>query len=85
MQALRQPGMRDRHWDQISTECDIKLKPDKHYTMTKALEAGLMDHLEVIQRVRAVSLWCQITLKALYYALIHLKSMRILTYLQRHL
>ena len=47
--------MRDRHWDQISSECEIKLKPDKHYTMTKALEAGLMDHLEVIQRVRAAS------------------------------
>ena len=60
VQALRQPGMRDRHWDQISSECEIKLKPDKHYTMTKALEAGLMDHLEVIQRVGAAAemLWC---------------------------
>jgi len=51
MQALRQPGMRDRHWQQLSEQLGMTLKPDKDFVLSKALDMHLMDHLDTIQKV----------------------------------
>ncbi|XP_024523426.1 dynein heavy chain 1, axonemal [Selaginella moellendorffii] len=55
IQALRTPGMRDRHWDQLSAELkmDLHMKPD--FNLKKGIAMGLLDHLEVIQQVADVA------------------------------
>ncbi len=42
MVALRQPGMQDRHWKEISDKMGIEVKPNPEFTFNKALEMGLM-------------------------------------------
>lgn len=49
--ALRQDGMRDRHWDQISSTLDLDVHPSDQFTLTSAIEMGLLDHLDSIQEV----------------------------------
>ncbi len=51
MQALRQPGMRERHWQQLSEQLGMTLKPDKDFVLSKALDMHLKDHLDTIQKV----------------------------------
>eukprot|EP00899_Mesostigma_viride_P012150 jgi/Mesvir1/20936/Mv08007-RA.1 len=53
--ALRNPGMRDRHWDQLSTELGMDLHPDPSFTLTKAIQIGLPGHLDVITKVSEVA------------------------------
>ena len=54
LQALRQAGMRDRHWEQLSQQLNVTLKPDKDFVLSKALNLHLMDHLDTIQKVSAM-------------------------------
>ncbi|KAJ3368393.1 Dynein heavy chain 1, axonemal [Kappamyces sp. JEL0680] len=52
IQALRNPGMRDRHWDALSQELGLKsLKPDSKLTLTDLLKMNLMDKIESITKV----------------------------------
>ena len=37
VQALRNPGMRDRHWDLLTEQLGFKLHPEKTFTLTKVL------------------------------------------------
>ncbi|KAL0019092.1 hypothetical protein WJX77_000912 [Trebouxia sp. C0004] len=53
--ALRQPGMRERHWQQLSEQLGMTLKPDKDFVLSKALDMHLMDHLDTIQKVSEVA------------------------------
>ena len=46
--------MRDRHWEQLSQQLNVSLKPDKDFVLSKALDLHLMDHLDAIQKVSAV-------------------------------
>eukprot|EP00879_Flechtneria_rotunda_P026761 GHRR01028584.1.p1 GENE.GHRR01028584.1~~GHRR01028584.1.p1 ORF type:complete len:438 (+),score=166.84 GHRR01028584.1:818-2131(+) len=55
VQALRNPGMRARHWDQLSSELGQDLHPDKAYTLDKAVKQGLMNHLDKLTRVTDVA------------------------------
>ena len=54
VQALRNPGMRDRHWDDLSKELRFELRPDDKFTLRDATE-GLRLHekatLEKVQKV----------------------------------
>lgn len=43
--------MRDRHWEQLSQQLNMPLKPDKDFVLSKALDLQLMDHLGTIQKV----------------------------------
>lgn len=36
VQALRNPGMRDRHWDELSERLGVDLHPDDSFTLVKA-------------------------------------------------
>ncbi|CAG9466771.1 unnamed protein product [Pedinophyceae sp. YPF-701] len=55
IQALRTSGMRDRHWDQLSEGLGFELRPGDDFTMTKAQEMGLLDHIELISKVADVA------------------------------
>ena len=50
--ALRSPGMRERHWTQIAEEIGIQIPhDDPEFTLAKALEMNLHDHMEAIVKV----------------------------------
>lgn len=51
IQALRNPGMRDRHWEQLSQKLGFEVKPDESFTFTHALEKGLQNHIDAIAKV----------------------------------
>lgn len=55
LQALHTPGMRDRHWDQLSSTLGFDIKPNAEFTLSKAAEMGLLDHLEAISRITDVA------------------------------
>ncbi|WIA31960.1 hypothetical protein OEZ86_002815 [Tetradesmus obliquus] len=55
VQALRNPGMRPRHWDSLSAELGLDLHPDKAYTLDQALKQGLLGHLEVLSKTADVA------------------------------
>ena len=46
--ALRNPGMRDRHWDDLSSTLKFELRPDDRFTLRHATETlRLHDELSV--------------------------------------
>eukprot|EP01018_Ginkgo_biloba_P007248 Gb_31258 [translate_table: standard] len=49
--AMRQPGMRPRHWDQLSAELDMNLHLTEDFTLAKAIDMGLLEHLDVISTI----------------------------------
>lgn len=51
IQALRNPGMRERHWEQVSEKLGFEFKMDDKLTFTKCLELRLQDHVESIVKV----------------------------------
>ncbi|RKO93938.1 dynein heavy chain, N-terminal region 2-domain-containing protein, partial [Blyttiomyces helicus] len=51
IQALRNPGMRDRHWDQLSDSLNLKLHPDAEFTLTDVLKMNLLERVDSITRV----------------------------------
>ena len=52
VQALRQPGMRERHWDQLTQILGFKLRPDDAFTLRKGLEEfKLQNQMDAIVKV----------------------------------
>ena len=49
--ALRNPGMRERHWEAISSKIGKSLAPDESYTLQKVLDQGLQDDLDSITKI----------------------------------
>ena len=49
--ALRNPGMRDRHWLQVSDKLGFEVKVDKDLTFQICLEKGLDKHIDVIAKI----------------------------------
>ena len=47
--------MRPRHWEQLSAELGMQLAPGPGFTLAGAHQLGLMQHLEVLQRVADVA------------------------------
>lgn len=54
-QALRNPGMRERHWDALSAQLGYKLQPEASFTLNKAVEMQLMASLDSITKVSDVA------------------------------
>jgi hypothetical protein len=50
-QALSNPGMRPRHWEQLSKDLGQTLQPDANFTLAVALQKGLQQDLDTIVRV----------------------------------
>lgn len=51
IQALRNPGMRDRHWDRLSEDLGINLHPDSTFTLAGILEMELLEKVDIISKV----------------------------------
>ena len=49
--GLRNSGMRDRHWADLSAEIGFTLRPDDKFTLMNVLEQDLHMHLDVIKKV----------------------------------
>lgn len=47
MVAMRKKGMTERHWGEISQKVGMRVEPTAGFTFNKALEMGLMKHLDV--------------------------------------
>uniref|UniRef100_A0A9L0J1V5 Dynein axonemal heavy chain 1 n=1 Tax=Equus asinus TaxID=9793 RepID=A0A9L0J1V5_EQUAS len=56
IQGLRNPGMRNRHWDVLSNEININVRPKANLTFARCLEMNLQDHIESISKVAEVAL-----------------------------
>lgn len=55
IQGLRNPGMRNRHWDLLSNEININVRPKANLTFARCLEMNLQDHIESISKVAEVA------------------------------
>ena len=53
--ALRNPGMRDRHWDQLTEELGQDLHPDETFSLTQAIEMGIPDKKEIVTKICDIS------------------------------
>ncbi|KAH8098241.1 dynein light chain binding protein [Aureococcus anophagefferens] len=53
--ALRQQGMRDRHWENLSQKIKVDVKPDESYTLETIFEMKLQDHVDVITKISEVA------------------------------
>ena len=53
--SLRAPGLRGRHWEQLSEEIGVTINPDEHaITLTEVLDMNLDEHLELMVYLEAV-------------------------------
>uniref|UniRef100_A0A8C5QQJ6 Dynein axonemal heavy chain 1 n=1 Tax=Leptobrachium leishanense TaxID=445787 RepID=A0A8C5QQJ6_9ANUR len=55
IQGLRNPGMRSRHWEILSEQIKINVKPKANLTFTRCLEMKLQDHIESIAKVAEIA------------------------------
>ncbi|KAI5937324.1 Dynein heavy chain 1, axonemal [Manis javanica] len=55
IQGLRNPGMQTRHWDMLSNEININVRPKATLTFAHCLEMNLQDHIENISKVAEVA------------------------------
>eukprot|EP00736_Rhodelphis_marinus_P008343 Rmarinus@m.28773 len=53
--AMRNPGMRERHWDSLSTKIGSPVQPTSETTLSKILESNLEDRLDDILAVSEVA------------------------------
>ncbi|KAI9175897.1 hypothetical protein H9P43_006261 [Blastocladiella emersonii ATCC 22665] len=51
IQALRNPGMRDRHWEKLSGELGVNVCPNQTTTLAELIKMQLMDRMEVLTKV----------------------------------
>ena len=51
IQALRNPGMRERHWIALSDELGIQVKPSNSLTLTELLQMNLLEKIDTITKV----------------------------------
>ncbi|XP_078000357.1 dynein axonemal heavy chain 1-like isoform X2 [Glandiceps talaboti] len=55
IQGLRNPGMRERHWQALSQELGFTVRPKQSLTFSKCLEMGLQSHIDKIAKVAEVA------------------------------
>ena len=49
--CLRNPGMRDRHWDSISKDCNVVLTPIEDFTTEQILAMNLKSSMPLIEKI----------------------------------
>ena len=54
IQGLRNPGMRSRHWEQLSSDLGMTIVPKANLTFSKCLEMRLQDHIQVGSHQREI-------------------------------
>uniref|UniRef100_G1R661 Dynein axonemal heavy chain 1 n=1 Tax=Nomascus leucogenys TaxID=61853 RepID=G1R661_NOMLE len=55
IQGLRNPGMRNRHWETLSNQININVRPKANLTFARCLKMNLQDHIESISKVAEVA------------------------------
>ncbi|KAH0630033.1 hypothetical protein JD844_012597 [Phrynosoma platyrhinos] len=55
IQGLRNPGMRNRHWEMLSEEIKMNVKPKANLTFARCLEMKLQDHIEIISKIAEIA------------------------------
>ncbi|CAG5132289.1 unnamed protein product, partial [Candidula unifasciata] len=55
IQGLRNPGMRNRHWEQLSEEIGIPVRPKKELTFQKCVEMNLQAYITTIAKIAEVA------------------------------
>uniref|UniRef100_A0A4W3IJM0 Dynein axonemal heavy chain 1 n=1 Tax=Callorhinchus milii TaxID=7868 RepID=A0A4W3IJM0_CALMI len=55
IQALRNPGMRNRHWELLSEQIKVTVKPKANLTFAKCLQLKLQDHVEIIAKMAEIA------------------------------
>ncbi len=52
IQTLRSPGMKDRHWEELSKQIGFEFRPDSDMTLTKIIgELNMQKHIDIIMKV----------------------------------
>ena len=49
--SLRNPGMRERHWDALTSEIGQDVRPGPEFTLARIIEMGIPSHEETVTRV----------------------------------
>lgn len=49
--TLRNPGMRDRHWEKIANQLKVDIMPIENFTTSQIIALGLKDSLDLIQKI----------------------------------
>ena len=49
--ALRNPGMRERHWEELSAHLGFRVMPDESFTLSGVLALDLAGHLPAIEKI----------------------------------
>lgn len=49
--ALRKPGMKDRHWDQITAKVGFEVRPHEGFTLTTVISMGLKKYEDFLEEV----------------------------------
>ncbi|CAH8652543.1 unnamed protein product [Schistosoma rodhaini] len=55
IQSLRNPGMRQRHWEQLSEELGVSIVPKTSLTFSKCLEMHLQDNIDIISKIADIA------------------------------
>lgn len=55
IQSLRNPGMKQRHWDMLALEIGFLVNLKSEVTFAKCLDMKLQDHVEVIQKIADIA------------------------------
>lgn len=55
IQALRNPGMRSRHWTQLSERLNMNVMPKANFTFSRCLELGLLQHVDEIAHIAEIA------------------------------
>nr|XP_021152153.1 dynein heavy chain 1, axonemal [Columba livia] len=55
IQGLNNPGMKSRHWEMLSEEINVDIKPEPSLTVGHCLEMNLLDHIESITKVAEIA------------------------------
>ncbi|XP_054402146.1 dynein axonemal heavy chain 1-like isoform X2 [Pongo abelii] len=55
IQGLRNAGMWNRHWETLSNQININVRPKANLTFARCLKMNLQDHIESISKVAEVS------------------------------
>jgi dynein heavy chain len=49
--TLRNPGMRDRHWEKIAEQLNVNILPIENFTTSQIIALNLKDSLDLIQKI----------------------------------
>jgi dynein heavy chain len=49
--ALRKKGMKERHWEALSKETGIEIKPEEGFCLNTVIEKGMVEHADVCEDI----------------------------------